>query len=142
LKVVIDTNVFVSGIFWSGPPYTILKAWKGGKIEPVVSGAILEEYDRVALELSERFKHIDLSYWIKLISISATVVNVPEQSERICKDPEDDKFILCAEAADRAPVISGDKHLLDVDGYHGIEVLKPKDFVRKYLPTRKTSGGK
>ena len=43
LKVVMDTNVFVSGIFFSGPPYQILKAWQSGEFELVVSPEILDE---------------------------------------------------------------------------------------------------
>jgi putative PIN family toxin of toxin-antitoxin system len=139
LKIVLDTNVFISGIFWSGSPYTILKAWKKGRIELVVSESILEEYRRVASELTERYPGIDMSYWIERVSIAATVVNVPAQSAPICKDPDDDKFILCASAADRAIVISGDKHLLDENGYQGIEVLKPQDFVRKHLVNMQAS---
>lgn len=41
LKVVMDTNVFVSGVFFSGPPYEILKAWQEGEFELVVSQEIL-----------------------------------------------------------------------------------------------------
>jgi predicted nucleic acid-binding protein len=47
LKVVMDTNVFVSGVFFGGPPYQILKAWQSGVFELVVSQEILDEYQRV-----------------------------------------------------------------------------------------------
>ena len=47
LKVVMDTNVFVSGAFFSGPPCQILKVWQGGDFELVVSQDILNEYRRV-----------------------------------------------------------------------------------------------
>lgn len=43
LKIVLDTNVFVSGVFFSGPPYQILKEWQAGKFELVVSKEILDE---------------------------------------------------------------------------------------------------
>ena len=59
MKVVLDTNVFVSGVFFRGPPYQVLKAWRDGKIQILVSPAILEEYHRVMLELSARFPEID-----------------------------------------------------------------------------------
>jgi predicted nucleic acid-binding protein len=41
--VILDTNVFVSGVFFSGPPYQILRAWRDGKIQLVVSPEIIEE---------------------------------------------------------------------------------------------------
>ena len=48
MKVVLDTNVFVSGVFFSGPPYQILQAWRDQKIELIVSPEILAEYQRVS----------------------------------------------------------------------------------------------
>jgi predicted nucleic acid-binding protein len=47
VKVVLDTKVFVSGVFFSAPPYQILKAWKDQKLPIVISLEILDEYDRV-----------------------------------------------------------------------------------------------
>jgi uncharacterized protein len=57
-KVVIDTNVFVSGIFFSGPPHQILKAWQQGQLQIAVSEEIVEEYKRVIDTLSAKFEHI------------------------------------------------------------------------------------
>ena len=47
MKIVLDTNVFISGVFFSGPPYQILKAWRDGKAQLVISQQILEEYRRL-----------------------------------------------------------------------------------------------
>ena len=51
----------------------------------------------------------------------------------MCEDPEDDKFFACAITSDSRVIISGDKHLLKVSGYHGIKVLKARAFVENYL---------
>lgn len=51
MKVVLDTNVFVSGLFFSGPPYEILSAWRDGRLQLVVSAEILDEYRRVGERL-------------------------------------------------------------------------------------------
>ena len=53
LKAVMDTNVFLSGVFFSGPPYRILQAWQSGEFELVVSRGILDEYRRVGEILAE-----------------------------------------------------------------------------------------
>ena len=66
MRVILDTNVFVSGVFYSGPPYQILTAWRDGKIQLVVSPEILEEYQRVGEILSEQFSEVDLSPIIDL----------------------------------------------------------------------------
>ncbi len=61
MKVVLDTNVFVSGVFFSGPPYQILKAWRDGKIHLAVSLEILDEYRRVGEILAEDHPTINLA---------------------------------------------------------------------------------
>jgi len=49
MKVVLDTNVLVLGIFFAGPPSMIVQFWRNRKIELLVSPEILEEYYRVAV---------------------------------------------------------------------------------------------
>jgi predicted nucleic acid-binding protein len=51
----------------------------------------------------------------------------------VCADPDDDKFIACALASNAKIICSGDRHLLDVNGYQGIEIIKPRAFTEKYL---------
>ena len=133
LKVVMDTNVFVSGVFFSGPPYQILKAWQSGEFELVVSPEILDEYRRVGEILAEERPNIDLSPILTFVVEHAKVYKPARLKEPVCEDPEDDKFFACALASASKIIISGDKHLLKVSGYEGIEVLKPREFVDRYL---------
>ena len=133
LKVVMDTNVFVSGVFFSGPPYQILKAWQSGEFELVISQEILDEYRRVGEILGEERPAIDLKPILNFVLEHAKVYKSAVLKERICEDPDDDKFIACALASGSKVIISGDKHLLKVSGYQGIQVLKPREFVDEYL---------
>lgn len=133
LKVVMDTNVFVSGVFFSGPPYQILKAWQSGEFELVVSQEILDEYRRVGEILAEERPHVDLNPILTFVIEHAKVYQPVELKEVICEDPDDDKFFACALASGSKVIVSGDKHLLKVSGYEGIEVLKPREFVDRYL---------
>ena len=133
LKVVMDTNVFVSGVFFSGPPYQILQAWQAGEFELVVSQEILDEYRRVGEILAEERPKIDLNPILTFVIEHAKVYKPVKLKESICEDPDDDKFFSCALASGSKVIISGDKHLLKVSGYEGIEVLKPRDFVDRYL---------
>ena len=52
MRIVLDTNVFISGVFFGGAPGMILQAWRSGEVSLVVSKPILEEYERVGAELS------------------------------------------------------------------------------------------
>jgi uncharacterized protein len=133
LKVVMDTNVFVSGVFFSGPPYQILKAWQSGDFELVVSQEILDEYRRVGEILGEERPAIDLTPILNFVIENATIYKSAALKEPICEDPDDDKFFVCALASDSKIIISGDKHLLKVSGWQGIQVLKPREFVDLYL---------
>lgn len=133
MRVVIDTNVFVSGVFFSGPPYQILNAWRDSKIHLVLSSAILEEYHRVAKSLSDRFPEIDMGAILNLVTEHSDIIPAPERTEPICQDPDDDKFISCAIAGNAEFIISGDRHLLKVNGYKGIHIIRPRKFVDYHI---------
>jgi len=133
MRVILDTNVFVSGIFFTGPPYQILKAWHDGKLKLVISPEILEEYQRVGAVLNEQFPSIDLGKILEMITVKATMVHAQSLPEAVCIDPDDDKFLACALGSKSKLIVSGDKHLLRVSGFREIRVLKPREFVDKYL---------
>lgn len=134
MKIVLDTNVFISGIFFSGPPYQILQAWRDNKLQIVLSQEILEEYHRVAEELVDQFPRVDLRSILELLTIKAELIPSYTLVESVSDDPDDDKFLACALASKTKVVISGDKHLLRVSGYQGVEVVMPRKFVDYYLP--------
>jgi putative PIN family toxin of toxin-antitoxin system len=134
MRVILDTNVFVSGIFFTGPPYQILKAWHDGKLKLVISPEILEEYQRVGEALAEQFPSIDLRLILELVTIKADLVRAKSLSEPDCVDPDDDKFLACALTSKSKVIVSGDKHLLHVSGFREIRVLKPREFVDEFLP--------
>jgi putative PIN family toxin of toxin-antitoxin system len=133
VKIVIDTNVFISGIFFSGPPYQILKAWQNQKLQIIISLDILNEYFRVSEELSVQFPKVDLPPILELITTKAELIEAAPLDESVCDDPDDDKFFACAIAGGADRIVSGDKHLLKMSGYQGIEVVRPRQFVDNYL---------
>ena len=133
MKIILDANVLISGIFFSGPPYQILKAWKEGKIQIAVSKEILAEYHRVAEELSEKFPSVEISQILALFTIHAEMVNTQGLEVSVCEDPDDNMFISCALGSKSKIIVSGDKHLLKISGYQEIEVLKPRMFLDNYL---------
>ncbi len=71
MKIILDTNVFVSGVFFSGPPYEILRGWRDGKFQLVVSQEILEEYHRVGDTLGKQFSKVNLEPIFELLTIEA-----------------------------------------------------------------------
>lgn len=133
MKVVLDTNVFVSGVFFSGPPHQILKAWGDGKIQLAVSLEIIDEYRRVGEILAAEHPSINLTPVLEYVLQNAEIYSAQPLTTPVCEDPEDDKFLACALEGGSNVIVSGDRHLLKVSGYHNIKILKPRDFVNQYL---------
>lgn len=133
MRVVVDTNVLVSGVFFSGMPRRILEAWRDRRLQLVVSLEILEEYRRVGERLAEQFEDVSLEPFFTLLATNALLVQPKLLREGVVSDPADDKFFACALAADCRTIVSGDKQVLAASGYQRVEVLRPRSFVEKYL---------
>ncbi|MBI5674916.1 MAG: putative toxin-antitoxin system toxin component, PIN family [Nitrospirae bacterium] len=133
MRIVLDTNVFISGVFFGGPPYQILDAWRHGQIDIVLSEEIFDEYQRIAREFLKEFKGVDISKFLDLLAVNAIWVVAPRIPFGISTDPDDDKFISCALASKTKLIVSGDKHLLVLSGYGGIEVLTPRSFIETFI---------
>jgi len=133
LRVVIDTNVLMSGIFFNGPPHDILQLWEKKKLTFITSEEIFSEYVRVGNELSRKLSSDDLEPIIWLLSVNSIMVKQKKLKQQICTDKDDDKFIACALGGDAGIIISGDKHLLSQNGVFGLEILSPRDFLVAYF---------
>ncbi|HRU04465.1 MAG TPA: putative toxin-antitoxin system toxin component, PIN family [Candidatus Brocadiia bacterium] len=136
MKVVVDTNVFLSGVFFSGPPAQVLRAWKNGTIELVVSPDILTEYRTAGEALEQARPGVALAPWVDLVAMLATVVAAPVLPRQVCDDPDDDKFIACAIASRDALICTGDKALLRVSGHGGVEIVTPRELMRRLFAAR------
>jgi putative PIN family toxin of toxin-antitoxin system len=133
VKIIVDTNVLISGIFFSGPPFKILQSWRDGRVTLVVSQEILDEYKRVGEILSVQYPDIDFAGFMELVMSHAQIVSASPLGAPVCSDSDDDKFLACACAAKAKIIISGDKHLLNVGFYKGIEIFTPRRFVDTFL---------
>ncbi len=131
MRVIFDTNVFISGIFWKGPPFDILLAFQKRKFQLFVSPDILEEYNRVLEELSPKYTSAfsGIGKILELVERYADLVLSPPLPKPICDDPDDDKFISAALAGKAECIVSGDKALLKIGAYQGISILTAKAFV-------------
>jgi putative PIN family toxin of toxin-antitoxin system len=135
LRVILDTNVLLSGIFFGGVPGGLLTAWQEDRLALVLSPAIVAEYHEAGAELAARYPALaaPLDSILSLLAQTATVVDAPALAERVSADPDDDKFLACAIAARTPLIVSGDKHLLHVSGWSGITVVTPRQCVDRYL---------
>jgi len=128
VRAILDTNVLVSGIFFGGLPRRVLESWAAGHFELILSPDIFDEYVRTCGRLAE--SHPGLEYDSVLASIVGHGTLVPDGTlgDAITVDPDDDKFMVCAQSSGSV-VVSGDAHLLDASGWQGVRVVKPRDFL-------------
>jgi uncharacterized protein len=135
MKIILDTNVLVSAVFFGGIPGRLLEAWVDGAVTLVLSPDIFEEYRRVGHELSTCCPERGEIWDSVLIQIAthAILINAPKLDGGIADDPDDNKFFACAKASQSAMIISGDRHLLKVSGWNEISVLTPRQFYDRYL---------
>ena len=130
MRVVLDTNVVVSAAFFGGPPRRVVDAWIEGRVEVVVSPEIFDEYLRVCERLRATYPGTDYQPLLTAILAHGLLVPDADAEQAITADADDDKFMRCALAAGAA-VVSGDRHLLNADGWQGVEVVTPADFAAR-----------
>lgn len=129
MKVVIDTNVLISGLFFGGTPDKIIDALLLKKFDLVISTEILKEYQRVVDDLSEKYPQVEVKPLFHSITRLAHIAVAEPLAEQICSDPDDDKFIACAASSQADVIVTGDKALQDVKEYKGVRILSPADFM-------------
>jgi len=134
--VVIDTSMWLSGIFWHGIPQRILEAWKSGAFEIVVSKETLAKLERkLAAKVVEFGAETGIvREWVALIGEAAMLVE-PQERIRACRDADDDKFLEAAVAGQAAFIISSDKDLIAIGQFRDIGIVTPRQFLMHLLRT-------
>jgi putative PIN family toxin of toxin-antitoxin system len=125
IKTVIDTNVIVSAIFFKGKPRQVLESALKGYIKIYITEDIILELKDVLhknkFNLSSELIENIIS---ELISL-AEWVEPSEHFHVIENDPSDNIFLDCALAGKVEYIISGDKHLLEIEKWQNIEIVNP-----------------
>ena len=128
----VDTNVIVSALVFGGLPRRIFELVEGGYCELFYAAEIQEETRRV---LRDKFgwdeDRLD-RYLRTLWSLGKRVV-LRHRVNAVREDPDDNRILECALAADADVIVSGDRHLLKLGAYEGITILTPRDFLKAHF---------
>jgi putative PIN family toxin of toxin-antitoxin system len=138
LRVVLDTNIYISAILFGGKCEEILKLANQTLFEVVISKKILEEIKSV---LKGKFYWTDkqITEVVKYIREIASVISPEIPLSIIKEDPADNKIIECAFFSNASYIVTGDKHLLPLREYKGmnrmvhtkgIKIVSPGEFLR------------
>ena len=132
MRVVVDTNIFVSS-FFGGNPRRIIDLWKTGSITLCLTKEVVEEYIDVLQRLGLK-QEKELQELLALFARGFnSVFSAKTPALRVVAgDPDDDKFIECAVSLKARSIVSGDKALLNVKEYMGIKALNAKDFLEMF----------
>jgi uncharacterized protein len=126
--VVFDTNTLFSGLGWQGSPYRCLELARNGQIESITCREILLEL-REKLQTKQNRSPIDAAIDIEQILAFSRLVEIPNSLKVVVDDPDDDMVMECAVVGQATHIITGDKHLLSLNKYQDIYILKAGDFL-------------
>jgi putative PIN family toxin of toxin-antitoxin system len=128
MRVVADTNVFISALMFGGLPGRFLNLALGGGFTLVTSKALLDELDeklRGKFAVSERDA---LGIRAKL-GANVKVVDPDFELNAISDDPDDNRVLECAVMGKADFIVSGDRHLLRIGNYEGIAIITVPQFL-------------
>ncbi len=132
MNIVIDTNVVISGTFFGGFPRKVLEAVVDKKLSAYATAEIVDEYSEIVQEMIARKQgHLTIAVLTQFVHNLHLVE--PVTSVEVSRDPDDDKFIGCAIDSKSYYIVSGDKDLLVLEKYEGIEIITAVDFCKRFL---------
>ncbi len=138
VRVVADTNTVVSGLLWQSTPRQVLDAARTSTIQLFTSAILLAELEDVLsrpkfaqrLALAGTTAHELVLGYAALAAVVEPVAIEPI----IAADPDDDAVVACAVAAQANIIVSGDSHLLDLQQYHDIAILRAAELIARLRP--------
>ena len=139
MRVVADTNVIISMLFWGKSLERFLILVNTRQIILCFSPQTIDELLRVI-----RYAHIQkqaeklqvpIEASLDKLLAASSIVYPTEHIKRITADPSDNRFLECAVAAKAEVLVSGDKHLLTLKEFAGIPILAPAQFLKTFQGT-------
>jgi putative PIN family toxin of toxin-antitoxin system len=131
VRVVVDTNVLISAIFWTGKPKQILNKIRRGEILFLTSGTLLEELEGVLTEKEKPFK-LSPEEAERIIIELRELAEIVQTHTRVtaCKDEKDNMVLECAIDGDAECIVTGDLHLLKLNPFNDIRIMTVADFLK------------
>lgn len=128
IRVTLDTNVYISALAFGGRPLRVLEMATEGLIAVSISDAILDEVARV-LTTKLGWSASRAEEAVSLLAAVATRVVPGEPLSVVKSDPDDDRVLECAVAANAEYLVTGDSDLLRLDRYRSIAIVTPARFL-------------
>jgi len=139
-KIVLDTNVSISALLWTGIPHQLLKLAEQGFVRCYATVEMLNELEEVLRrdKFANRIKKLDTSIEelmfgvINLVEIVKTDDKIKLEPYELPTDKDDIVFLQCAIAVEAHYIISGNDHLLTLENVRGSAIVLPTIFYQKF----------
>jgi uncharacterized protein len=128
IRVVLDTNVYISALMFGGLPGSILDLALLQSFLPVISPALLDELDEKLRLKFEVAAEDAIIIRAKLVSI-AEIVKPNVVLHVIKDDPDDNRVLECAVKGNADYIVTGDRHLLKLGTYEDIPIVTVRQFL-------------
>jgi putative PIN family toxin of toxin-antitoxin system len=125
VRVLLDTNVLISGILFRGAPRTLLERAIRGELDLVTSPALLDELEGVLVRRFEFPPELGRAVRTEVESLAEVVV--PEEVPAVSRDPDDDQVLAAAIRGTVEAIVTGDRDLLVLRTHQGIPIVAPAD---------------
>lgn len=127
MRVVADTNVLLSALIFGGSPEEIINLARDGQLDLLVSSHILLELTKV-LKSKFDWREADVADAVRSIGYSSQLVK-PETVINKITDDADNRVLECAVDGEAGFIVTGDHHLLDLESFRGIRILKARELL-------------
>jgi putative PIN family toxin of toxin-antitoxin system len=124
-RAVLDTNVLLSGILFSGPVRNLLRRVVAGEFRFVTSAHLLDEFEDLLVRRFGFSRAAAIETRAELEAIAEIVE--PTSIPSVCRDPDDNHVLAAAASGKVDLIITGDRDLLDLGEYEGIKIVVPTD---------------
>ncbi|MBQ7198848.1 MAG: putative toxin-antitoxin system toxin component, PIN family [Selenomonadaceae bacterium] len=132
MRILIDTNILISGLYFHGLPKKLLSEIDLEQFKICVNQEIISEYtEKIDKKFSKSKYILNMELREKIFSSFNSFDKV--SNLKVCRDPDDDKFINCAIDAKAIYIVSGDNDLLELKNFAGIEIVTAREFYEKYI---------
>jgi putative PIN family toxin of toxin-antitoxin system len=129
MKIVIDTNIFVSSFFWGGYPREVFERVINGFDELFITDEIINEITSVMGSDKFIVNSSEIEDYVKIIKKYSKKIISKNATKSISRDKSDDKILQCGLDGNVDFIVTGDKDLLVLIEYETIKIIKPKDYL-------------
>jgi putative PIN family toxin of toxin-antitoxin system len=129
MKIVIDSNVFVSSFFWGGHPREVFERVINGLDELYITDEIIKEITSVMSSGKFNVNNIEIKDYVRIIEKYSKKVLSKNIPKSVSRDKNDDKILQCGLDGNVDYIVTGDKDLLILKEYKTIKIMSPRDYL-------------